>query len=327
MSNNHFNKFESAVWGFIIGDAMGVPFEFIGREELCKNPVTDMVGFGTHFQPPGTWSDDTSMMLCVLEYLSEEGEQSQDYWLLRGQLQKRKLATKFLDWYKNGAYTASGEVFDIGITTQTALEAFSKGVKVSDCGERNVSVGCGNGALMRTLPIAYIFRDKKVSFRNLIGSRIGSITHRAVLNSLCISFYNEFLFSLLNGDSKSIALKHAQSSVAYIIRQSDAFMDDESTKFLTRMMHKNFGLLKSDEIKSGGYVIETLEAAIWSFLNTKSFSEAVLTAINLGGDTDTIGALTGGLAGCYYQDGIPEVWKDKIQNKVLIESILAKVPR
>lgn len=327
MSNNHFNKFESAVWGFIIGDAMGVPFEFSYREELSKYPVTDMVGFGTHFQPPGTWSDDTSMMLCVMEYLCEEGEQTKDYWVFRSLLQQKKLATKFLDWYKNGAHTASGEIFDIGITTQTALEAFSKGTKTSECGVLNVAAGCGNGSLMRTLPIAYFFREDKVSLRNLIGTRIGKITHRTILTSVCISFYNEFFFSLLNGDTKLDALKHAQSAITYIIRHTDGLIDDESIKLLTRMMQMNFGLLKSDEIKSGGYVIETLEAAIWSFLNTNSFSEAVLLAINLGGDTDTIGALTGGLAGCYYQDGIPENWKEKIQNKLLIESILLKVPR
>ena len=327
MLNNHFIKFQSAVWGFVIGDALGVPFEFSGREELSKNPVTDMVGYGTHLQPAGTWSDDTSMMLCVLEYLCEEGEQSSDYWLFSGQTQQRKLATKFLDWFKNGTYTALGEIFDIGITTQTALEAFSKGTKASECGERNVAVGCGNGSLMRTLPIAYIFKDNKISLRSLMGTRIGSITHRAILNDLCISFYNEFFFALLNGYTKLEALINAQSAVAYIIRNVDSYQEDESRKFLKRIMQKNFASLQADEIKSSGFVIETLEAAIWSFLNTKTFSDAVLTAINLGGDTDTIGALTGGLAGCYYQDGIPEVWKEKIQNKQLIESILTKVPR
>ena len=325
MTSAQLKRFKSAVLGFVIGDALGVPYEFSTREEMAAFPVTDMIGFRTHNQPAGSWSDDSSMMLCVLSWLIEEGDQNDDYWIQGGNEQQHKLASKFLDWYQNGNYTASGHIFDIGITTQQAIENFASGKPAQDSGIDLVEVACGNGSLMRCLPLALFFIDKRISMRFLMVTRVGSITHRTLLTAHCSLFYVEFLVKLLNGFNKNDALEHARIALDFVFRQTGDACEDSDIKPLKRIFKSDFIKLPQECIHSGTYVIDTLEAVIWSFMNTDSYTAAVMAAINLGGDTDTIGALTGGLAGCYYEGKIPIKWKDKILNKQLINSLLNKI--
>jgi len=322
MNKEYKKRFENAVWGFVVGDALGVPYEFCSREEMDLNPITCMDGHGTYNQPLGTWSDDTSMMLCVIEYFIEEGEKDRDYWLLRGLSQQRKLADKFIDWYTNASYTSNNEVFDIGMTTRAALDKIIETKSVKHSGESNPEIGCGNGALMRCFPIAYFHAESRIPLRNLLVTRIGSITHNTLLSHLCCSFYTEMFFGLMKGYTKEEAYQHARKAISYILRQED-FIEESVVKTLEGL-YNSLGKLSRDKIKSGGYVIHTLEAAIWSFLNTDNYQDAVFTAINLGGDTDTIGALTGALAGCHYGE-IREDWKNEIVNKGLIENLMSKI--
>jgi ADP-ribosylglycohydrolase len=325
MMSAQLKRFKSAVWGFVIGDALGVPYEFSTRVEMTSSPITDMIGFRSHNQEAGSWSDDSSMMLCVLSWLIEEGDKSDEYWLLTGRQQQHKLALKFLDWYQHGNYTSNGSLFDIGITTQKALENFGSGKPVQDCGINIEKLACGNGSLMRVLPIAIFFIDKQISTRFLMVSRTGSITHNTLLTAHCSLFYVEFLVKLLNGFNKEDALQHAREALSYVFRQTDDIHDASDLKPWKRIFKSDFIKLPQDSIRSGTYVIDTLEAVIWTFMNTNSYTEAVLAAINLGGDTDTIGALTGGLAGCYYEGGIPGKWKEKVLNKGFIDSMLHNI--
>lgn len=325
MTSAQLKRFKSAVWGFVIGDALGVPYEFSTRDEMAAFPMTDMIGYRTHNQPAGSWSDDSSMMLCVLSWLIEEGDKNDDYWLETGNQQQHKLASKFLDWYQNGNYTSSGHIFDIGITTQQAIENFASGKPAQDCGIDLVEVACGNGSLMRCLPLALFFIDKRISMRFLMVTRVGSITHRTLLTAHCSLFYVEFLVKLLNGFNKHDALEHARIALDFVFRQTDDAYEDSDLQPLKRIFKSDFIKLPQECIHSGTYVIDTLEAVIWSFMNTDSYTAAVMAAINLGGDTDTIGALTGGLAGCYYEDKIPRKWKDQLLNMELIKSLLNKV--
>jgi ADP-ribosyl-[dinitrogen reductase] hydrolase len=325
MTAAQLKRFKSAVWGFVIGDALGVPYEFSTREEMAASPITGMIGFKSHNQEAGSWSDDSSMMLCLLSWLIEEGVKSDDYWLHAGRQQQHKLASKFLDWYQKGNYTSSGCLFDIGITTQKAIENFASGKPVQDCGINIEKVACGNGSLMRVLPIALFFIDKKISMRFLMVSRTGSITHNTQLTAHCSLFYVELLVKLLNGFNKQDALKHARAALSYVFRQTDEIYEDTNLQPWKRIFKSDFIKLPQESIHSGTYVIDTLEAVIWTFMNTKSYTEAVLASINLGGDTDTIGALTGGLAGCYYEGGIPGKWIRKVLNKAFIDSILDKI--
>ena len=243
MTSAQLKRFKSAVWGFVIGDALGVPYEFSTRDEMAAFPVTDMIGYRTHNQPAGSWSDDSSMMLCVLIWLIEEGDKNDDYWLEAGSQQQHKLASKFLDWYQNGNYTSSGHIFDIGITTQQAIENFASGKPAQDCGIDLVEVACGNGSLMRCLPLALFFIDKRISMRFLMVTRVGSITHRTLLTAHCSLFYVEFLVKLLNGFNKNDALEHARIALDFVFRQTGDACEDSDIKPLKRIFKSDFNKL------------------------------------------------------------------------------------
>ena len=322
MKEQYKERFKNGVWGFVIGDALGVPFEFCTRAQMAQYPITEMVGYGTYDQPPGSWSDDTSMMLCMIDYFLEEGEKDKDYWLLKNATQQSKLARKFIDWYRNGAYTSGGELFDIGQTTRAALNKIIENNTAKNSGITDPKTGCGNGALMRCFPIAYFMSELRIPVRNLMSVRLGSITHNTSLSHHCCSFFIEMFFGLLIGYTKEEAYEHAILALGYIIRQDDFI--EKSDLMPLRRLNKSLMNLSRDEIKSSGYVIHTLEAAIWCFLNTDNYQDAVFAAINLGEDTDTIGALTGALAGCYYGQ-VREDWKARIENKQLVEKLLSLV--
>ena len=299
-------KANAGVWGFIVGDALGVPYEFNSREEMSAQPATGMTGWGTHDQPPGTWSDDTSMMLCVLEN-NHAGGDSHD------------LARRFLRWRDEGYHTPHGEVFDIGMTTQVGLSLFKKTNNIAGPLDE---FSAGNGSLMRCLPYA---------FRDLYGHGVfdmleeNRITHRHWLCDPCCIFYTRMARALAEGDSKEAALKKAGD---YLIRhgvriteQEDADMQDSPFK---RLMHESFPRLPEKEIRSGGYVIESLEAAVWSFMNGTDYRSSVLQAVNLGGDTDTNGGLSGGLAAIHYGiEDIPDEWMDTIVRRSELEEMIS----
>jgi len=139
----------SAILGFVVGDALGVPAEFLSRTELKENPITDMIGYGTHDQPAGTWSDDSAMTIATIEWLGEN----------RGDLQNYDaLMDKFSQWLMYGEYTPYGDNFDNGISTSRALIRYSKGTEPLQCGGKAENEN-GNGSLMRILPAALFFSD------------------------------------------------------------------------------------------------------------------------------------------------------------------------
>ena len=305
-----YMNIKDAVWGFVVGDALGVPYEFSTRNMMKENPAIDMVGFGTYNQPPGTWSDDSSMMLCVLENIINKGT-------------KKDLAQLFLRWYKDDYMTPHGELFDIGITTSTALGNLMRGVKPSHSG-LNDEMSAGNGSLMRCLPYAFVEDISKSIFDMTMDNRI---THRHHLCTLCCIYYVKMLRALLDGKDKLEAIRIAAGYLHKGWRITDAEDDhiDVKRKF-EKLFSPNYQQLQESAIQSSGYVISTLESVVWCFLNTENYKDAVLKAVNLGGDTDTIAALTGGLAGLYYgYDSIPEEWLNKIASPNIINNLIANI--
>jgi len=261
----------SGLIGHIVGDALGVPYEFMPREQMTAEPATGMTGWGSHDQPPGTWSDDTSMLLCVLENCHRGGS-TQDL----GQL--------FLAWYDDGYHTPHGDVFDIGVTTRLALERLRSTQGLDDASAPRIGSD-GNGSLMRCLPYAF-FQDLHMGSARM--SEEGTITHPSKRCQDCCTFYVRMARAPAEGETKTAALQTAA---------------------------EQFQELVASDIRSGGYVIETLEASIWCFIQGSDYASSVLMAVNLGGDTDTVAALTGGLAGIYYgQEDIPAAWRDSIVN-------------
>jgi ADP-ribosylglycohydrolase len=300
-------KAYSAIWGFVVGDALGVPHEFRNRESFATFPVADMIAGGTHLQPIGTWSDDTSLLLCVLENIYNRGD-------------SKSLAKLFLRWYQDGYQAAHGKLFDIGITTQLAFDRIIKGVPISKSGlcDKN---SAGNGSLMRSLPYSFIEDFSEGAYKMVLDNKI---THRLPICHESCLFYIRMARSLAEGQSKDEALDEAARYLRMGWRISDQSIDKVFTPF-QRLFSKSFALTSIDRIYSNGYVIHTLEAAIWSFLNGDDYRSCVLKAVNLGGDTDTIAALTGGLAGIFYGiSDIPSKWRRSIVSCDKIDMMLRK---
>ncbi len=282
--------------GVCVGDALGVPVEFVSRDKLRLNPIKDMVGYGTHNQPPGTWSDDSSLTLCLAESLCK-GFDIHD------------IANKFIKWLYEGYWTPYGETFDIGNTTYIAISRLKSGVNPLDAGPKD-EFSNGNGSLMRILPLSFYLEKMKKEEQFEITHKVSRITHGHLRSQMACGIYIQIAINLLKEDPPEIAYKKAKEiSLDYYSREPYVY----ELKHFDRILKSDIRKLSINSIKSTGYVIDTLEASLWSFLNSKTFKDAVLTAVNLGGDADTIGAVAGGLAGIYYgYSAIPKDWVKKI---------------
>lgn len=299
-------KIKDSVLGFAIGDAMGVPIEFKKREELINNPITMMVGGGVHNMPKGVWSDDTSLTIATMDSIIKSGR-----------LDYKDMADRFCLFMNKGEYTSTGVCFDIGNTTKIALNKYLEGmINPILCGGKGLN-DSGNGSLMRMLPIAlYAFynnlRDDEVL--NIV-KKSSSITHA---NDVCILgcfIYVLYLLFLLNGKDK-FASYNMIKCYDYSL-----FFDDDITEYYNRLLKANISKVRVDDIKSDGYVVHSLEAVLWIILNCNSFAESIVGAINLGDDTDTIGAIVGSIAGIIYGlDGIPSGWV--LENQGYLDQII-----
>ena len=299
---------KDGMYGFVIGDALGVPVEFKSRESLSRNPVTEMIGYGSYFDlPEGVWSDDTSLTLATMDSITK----------CHG-INYQNMAECFCDWMNHGKYTATGIVFDIGITTKYALARFYEdGIEACKCGGISISEN-GNGSLMRMLPIVFYCFDKKLDDSKIleIVKNTSSITHAHEQSIMGCFIYVKYLLYLLNGYNKQEAYE--------LIKKLDYnVFSIETQKVYSRILSEDISQKKIDEIISSGYVVHTLEASLWLTLNYNSYDETVLTAVNLGEDTDTVAAVTGSIAGILYGfDNINKSWIEKLKNKELLDSII-----
>ncbi len=293
-------KYIDGLMGFVVGDAMGVPLERKSREELLKKPVTKMTEFGSHNMPAGTWSDDTSMMIATIDSInSKNGIDYED------------IALKFVAYKDHAQYTPDHEVFGMGGTTIKALDRFAETHDDPTTNGLTEIESNGNGSLMRILPIAYYAVEthlKDMEVLQLV-KNISSITHAHELSVLGCYIYTRFAMFLLNGKDKYSAYSMTKC-VDYTM------FSEEAQKYYERLLKDDISKLKIKDIHSSSFVVDSLEACIWVLLKSESYKEAIIGAINLGGDTDTIAALTGGLAGIINgYDFIPKEWVDKIARK------------
>ena len=293
----------SGLMGVCVGDALGVPVEFSSRKSLIASPVTGMRGYGTYNQPPGTWSDDSSLTFCLAEALCREK-------LTLNLLSAT--AQNFCRWYLEGYWTPHGDVFDIGGTTIDALERLQQGISPVEAGGTD-EFSNGNGSLMRILPLAFF--HSQLEFSQLIETvhQISCLTHAHPRSQIACGIYISIAVNLLKG------LEPVQAYLDGINKVKKIYQQLPYAKEIYRFYRVTDGQIASlavDAIGSGGYVLETLEAALWCFLNSSSYPEAVLKAVNLGEDTDTTAAVTGGLAGIYYGvENIPSEWLAQIARK------------
>ena len=310
------------ILGLAVGDALGVPVEFQSRELLRRNPVTGMQGYGTYKQPPGTWSDDTSLMLCLVDSLAHT-QIVTDGKPLRWQPNYPDIMQRFLLWFDKAEYTAHDEVFDVGIATRHALQCYRKGADPIECGGTSEQDN-GNGSLMRILPLAFYLRSfcewdlskAKKSFD--IIHNVSSLTHAHQRSRIACGLYLSIAKNLESYEDTKLAIKVGLESAKPWYAENYA----KELKHYARIFDSDFADLPEEKIRSSGYVVDTLEAALWCLLNTDNYKDCVLKAVNLGEDTDTVAAVAGGLAGIYYGvEDIPEEWLKQLARREYIEKL------
>lgn len=302
--------YKDILFGLSVGDALGVPFEFKDREHLIANPVADMEGYGTYQQPPGTFSDDSSMAFCLAEALT------QDFNLTI-------LAQHFVSWLRNRYWTAYDEVFDVGIATSRAIRQLEMRVPPELAGGNDESDN-GNGSLMRILPLVLYIKDFPEKERFTFTEAVSSITHRHYISVVACFYYLEFARLIIQGEDKMKAYKKLQSSFKKTLQQHLNPLPD--LQMFNRLLEQDIFKLTSDQIFSSGYVVYTLEASIWCLLTTNSYKEATLKAVNLGFDTDTTASVTGGLAALVYGwRSIPRHWLQQLARYDDIESLAERL--
>lgn len=291
--------------GVAVGDALGVPVEFQPRGSFL---ITDMEGYGTYHQPPGTWSDDTSLTLALADNLGD------------GPPDLAAVAQAFVDWYGKAAYTAHGSVFDIGRATAQAILRLNQGVPPAQAGgalERDN----GNGSLMRIAPLVFVVADLPPAERFGLVKAVSSMTHAHewAVAACCIQM--EMLRQLCLGRDRDAAYAAVRAEPGL------SCVGAATVHKFDRILKGDIRTLPEDAIRSSGFVIDTLEAAFWAFLTTDNYHDAVLRAVNLGEDTDTTGAVTGALAGVAYGvEGIPRQWREQLAAREEIARIARKIP-
>ncbi len=300
------NRVLNALLGAAIGDALGVPYEFVERDYFYLQPVTGMDAYGTHNQPAGTWSDDTAMTWATVDVLVKhvQKEPSQNF--------LKALVEAFLAWLHTGKYTARGEVFDVGNTTHGALMDYAITPNFEDRplvleGASDV-FSQGNGSLMRFLPVALWHAVEP--WPDELLTKCSQITHaHPVAVDACLHYANTVRFSLKHDFETASQLASHRAK-----KQGASYVPD-----MQNIWHR-----PEYEVKSSGYVVDTLEAAYWCVYHGGNYRDCVLRAVNLGGDTDTVASITGGLCAWLQSGAIPTVWLDALaQKKALMASYCA----
>lgn len=299
------DKIKSVMLGHAVADALGVPVEFCSRAELAEKPVTEMLGYGSYPVPAGSWSDDTSMSLCALDSLS------------KGEINYDEIMLNFGKWYYNDEFTPAGEMFDVGNTCSFAIHNYHKAnCSYKDCGLDDERSN-GNGSLMRIHPFVLYAHYKMMPLKEWepMIFEASALTHAHERSKVGCGIYAYILLHLLadpNIGAVETALKRAEAN----------YQDHEEFVHYTRVFKPDFAKLDADEIRSSGYVVDTLEAAVWCLLTTNTYKDCVLKAVNLGSDTDTVAAIAGGLAGALYgYEAIPQEWLNTLIKREYIEAL------
>lgn len=275
--------------GVLVGDALGVPVEFTSRSELDRNPIRGMTGNGTWNQPPGTWSDDSSMTLVAAESLTAYGWDTQ------------AMMDGFLAWLDEAYWTPHGDVFDIGLRTRTSLMLYRIDRDITTCGGAGENDN-GNGSLMRCMPVSCWLWGKPTDDLIRRAGAASALTHAHPRSRLCCAWHALWCRSVLDGHDAKNAANLAGRELLRVV-------PSDEVPHLTRILHASVIDQPRRSMNSDGYVISTAEAALWSVATNRNFTDTVLAAVNLGDDADTTGAVAGGMAGLLYGiKAIPPEW-------------------
>lgn len=295
MEGENMSKVIDGILGHAVGDALGTPVQFKNRALFYSNPVTNMMR--SYGENSAIWSDDTAMELATIDSFIEKKKWDYD-----------DIMINFGDWLNDGKYTANGYAFDVGTTCLMAIKNYLyNGSDALKSGLTGIKDN-GNGSLMRILPVALYCYYKNSSKEEIyeLTKNISSLTHGHEIAILGCYIYVLFVINLLDG-------KDMYESYKLIKKEDYSRFTSESINIYDRVLKKDIFEFSENDIKSSGYVVDSLEAAFWCLLNTDNYKDALLTAVNLGGDTDTIAAITGSMAGIIYgRESIPQEWLDKM---------------
>jgi ADP-ribosylglycohydrolase len=299
-------RYRGCLLGLAVGDALGTTLEF--RSPGSFMPITDMVGGGPFRLEPGQWTDDTSLALCLAESLIE-----------RHAFDPVDQLTRYVRWWKEGHLSSTGDCFDIGTTTSTALRRFQM-TGQPYCGSTD-NGHAGNGSIMRLAPVPLFFAPDPQQAMEKSGDS-SRTTHGAAEAVDACRYLGGLIIGALSGMGKDELLSVDYAPVKGYWRQHPVSQE------IAEIAAGSFKHREPPQIKGLGYVVKSLEAALWAFHKTDNFRDGALLAVNLGDDADTTGAVYGQLAGAYYGEAvIPSGWLSKLAKRKLIESMAENLHR
>ncbi|CAF9919179.1 MAG: hypothetical protein HETSPECPRED_003967 [Heterodermia speciosa] len=305
------SRIRGSIYGITVADALGGPVEFHARGSFP--PVTDYRYNDNFDLPPGSWTDDTSLTLCLAQSLIDK----------KGAFDAADQVSKYIEWHEKGYMSVNKKCFDIGNATRIALVTWKDHLRT---GEGDLASGqylvnrslkrknqCGNGSLMRVAPIGLVYyQNPAVALANSVLS--SQVTHPYPTNSEACKIYTQLIVRTLESASKE---EIASNLISY------AFDDpDLRSRFAKYSDLASFESMEERRISSYGYVVDSLEASLWAFFTTSTFEQGALKVVNLGHDADTVGAIYGGLAGAFYGiENVPQKWISGLENRETIEAV------
>ena len=297
-------RFRAGLYGLLIGDALGVPYEFHDAADLPPESEIEMTpprGFRRAHRsvPPGTWSDDGAQALCLLESLVHDRA-----------LDLADFSRRLLAWYERGHMTPDGQVFDVGIQTSRALDELRHGADPASAGPRGERDN-GNGALMRCLPVVFVAASDDEAVR--LAMRQGLVTHGHLRSQLCCALYALIARRLLQGVDTREALAQAEAELRGRFEGAGAAAAE-----MERVLDA-----RREPARGSGYVVDSLWSAVDCLLNTADVETCLRRAVALGNDTDTTAAIAGGLAGLAHGfHAIPSRWVDALRGRAKADALL-----
>jgi len=300
------DRYRGCLLGLAAGDALGTTLEFTHPGSFA--PLTDMVGGGPFHLKPGEWTDDTSMALCLAESLVTR----------QGFDPIHQLET-YVRWWADGHFSVKGRCFDIGTTTAAALRRFAESPQRVPYPGSTASHSAGNGSLMRLAPapLAFANNPSEAIARAADSSRT---THGALECVDACRYFAGLLLAAVHGLSKEQILNNEYEPAV------KSFLAGPLAPKVAEIAGGSFGRKSPPQIRGSGYVIHTLEAALWAFHSTDTFRDGALKVVNLGEDADSTGAVYGQIAGAFYgEDGIPAEWRAKLAMRDVIEQLAGQL--
>lgn len=301
-------RIRGGIYGLLVGDAVGVPYEFNPPENLPRSNEIDMTPprdfLRTYTNVPiGTWSDDGAQALCLLASL-----------LHHQKLDLTDLMNRFANWYKNGYMAVDGAVFDVGVQTATAIQAYLQGASVMDVASDDEHAN-GNGSLMRVLPLAIWHQGTDMELVEAAYMQ-SHVTHAHLRSKVCCAIYCLWARYVLQGQEINEAWEESIHFLRGLYQRNPQEL--EQLDFFIRP--EDFG-----NCRGSGYVVDCLKSA-YVALQEKDYRSTIKRAIEFGNDTDTTACVAGGIAGLYYgENEIPSDWMVKLREKEMVEELIQKL--